>query len=601
MSALGRGGIFQFEGFRLDRNIGALFRRRDNGTLVPMALGSRALDVLAVLVEHAGDLVSRDEFMAAVWPATAVEDTNLNVQIAALRRMLDEGQADGSCIQTIPGRGYRLAVPVTQVEPLALMASGRPSGNGAGSPITKQPDPENPPAASRSRNTPAIVPPRQGTLFLRASLAMAAGAVCLFVAVVTASNSHLPQPTHAYLAPRLSIVVLPFTNLGDDRDGQNLANGITEDLTTDLSLGSGLLVTSRRTAFAFGNKLVDTRQIGRELRVRYVLDGSVQRSGNELRINAQLIDVETDADLWAERFDRPTSDLSALQNEITNRIRNTVTLALVSREAARPTEHPDALDYILRGRAAWGKGLAREHKDEAIGFFARALVLNPQSVEAQTGLAGVLTTRVGQHQSASPAADLERAEGLLEQALALAPRSLGVHLARGRLLRSQGRCDEAIPELETVLASNPNSGNALFYIGVCNAETGSFSKAILPLEQSIRSDPRDAVIAYRYDWLGMAHLGLSQTDKAIFWFERALSYSPEIPVLHAHLASAYTLAGDNVRAAAALAEARKLAGGNSYSSVAYARRGPGPGVPNTRALADAAYLAGLRKAGVPEE
>src|SRR5215471_20854446 len=131
MGALGRGGTFQFEGFRLDRNAGILFWRREDGAFVPMAVGSRALDVLGALVEQAGDLVSRDEFMAAVWPATVVEDTNLNMQIAALRRVLDDGRADGSCIQTIPGRGYRLAVPVTPVDASAL-PMGRPSGNGAG-------------------------------------------------------------------------------------------------------------------------------------------------------------------------------------------------------------------------------------------------------------------------------------------------------------------------------------------------------------------------------------------------------------------------------------------------------------------------------------
>jgi TolB-like protein/DNA-binding winged helix-turn-helix (wHTH) protein len=601
MGALGRGGIFQFEGFRLDRSAGALFRRREDDAFVPMVLGSRALDVLGVLVDRAGDLASRDEIIGAVWPATVVEDNNLNMQIAALRRVLDEGRANGSCIQTIPGRGYRFAVPVIQVEPCALTASGRRSGNGARSPITEQPEPENPPALSRSGNAPPMAPSRGFKWLWYGGLALVAGALCLFAAAVTALNWHLPKPGETRPAPRLSIVVLPFTNLSDDRDALYLAKGITEDLTTDLSLGSGILVTSRHSALTYGHKLVDARKIGHELAVRYMLDGSVQRSGNQFHINTQLIDAETDTELWAARFDRDTTDLPALQNEITSLIRNTVTLELIGREAARPTEHPDALDYILRGRAAWAKGPQREHKDEAIGLFERALALDPQSVEAQVALAGVLTTRVKEYQSASPAADLQRAEGFVKQALALSPRSLGVHLARGRLLRAQGRCDEAIPELETVLASNPSSGIALFYIGVCNAETGSVSKAILPLEQSIRLDPPDPSIAYRYDWLGLAHLGLSHADKAIFWFERARSASPEIPALHAHLASAYALGGDNEHADAALAEARRLAGGNSYSSIARVKRGPGPGLPNTRALTDGAYYAGLRKAGVPEE
>jgi TolB-like protein len=125
MNALAKGGVYLFEGFRLDRNARVLFRRDEGGTLVPIAIGSRALEVLGVLVGRAGDLVPRDELMAAVWPATAVEETNLNMQIAALRRILDEGRADGSCIQTVPGRGYRFAAPVTRVP---ADASGLPPG-----------------------------------------------------------------------------------------------------------------------------------------------------------------------------------------------------------------------------------------------------------------------------------------------------------------------------------------------------------------------------------------------------------------------------------------------------------------------------------------
>ena len=132
MKALSQGGVFQFEGFRLDRQSRVLFRRDEAGAFVPIAVGSRALDVLDVLLDRAGNLVLRDAFMAAVWPATAVEDINLNMQVAALRRVLDEGRAEGSCIQTIPGRGYRFAVPVARVEPSTPSASGLRSGNGAG-------------------------------------------------------------------------------------------------------------------------------------------------------------------------------------------------------------------------------------------------------------------------------------------------------------------------------------------------------------------------------------------------------------------------------------------------------------------------------------
>src|ERR1700730_18358465 len=246
MDALSSTDISQFEGFRLDRRAGVLFRRDERGGFAPMAIGSRALDILGVLVERPGELVSRAEIIETVWPGTVVEDSNLNVQVAALRRILDGGRAEASCIQTVPGRGYRFVAPVTRVE--------------------------------RAPPAPIVV------------------------------------------APRLSIVVLPLTNLSDDREQQYFADGIIEDLTSDLSRLANMFVISCNTAFTYRNKPDETKQIGRELGVRYVLEGSVRRSGNQVRVTAQLIDANTDAHLWAERFDRDACDLFALQNEITSRL-----------------------------------------------------------------------------------------------------------------------------------------------------------------------------------------------------------------------------------------------------------------------------------------
>jgi adenylate cyclase len=194
-------------------------------------------------------------------------------------------------------------------------------------------------------------------------------------------STAIPQPA---VAPRLSIVVLPFSNLSDDREQQYFADGITEDLTTDLSRLAHMLVISRNTAFTYRDKRVDTRQIGRELCVRYVLEGSVRRAENRVRVNAQLIDAETDTHLWAERFDGDAGDLFALQDEITSRIAVALNLELVASEAARRTEHPDALDYILEGRAAVTNPRSRSKFAEAISFFERALALDPQSVAAQS-------------------------------------------------------------------------------------------------------------------------------------------------------------------------------------------------------------------------
>ena len=229
------------------------------------------------------------------------------------------------------------------------------------------------------------------------------------------------------IAPRLSIVVLAFSNLSDDREQQYFADAITEDLTTDLSRISSMLVISRNTAFAYRNKPIDTKQIGRELSVRYLLEGGVQRSGNRVCVNAQLIDAETDKHLWAERFAGDASDLFALQDEITSRIAVALNVELVATEAARPTEHPDALDYLLRGRAAGARPPSREKFAEQISLLERALELDPQFVEAQGYLGNALIARVLDGMADAEVADIARADGLVGQALAASPRSSFAH------------------------------------------------------------------------------------------------------------------------------------------------------------------------------
>jgi TolB-like protein/DNA-binding winged helix-turn-helix (wHTH) protein len=351
MDRLGSADILLFEGFRLDRSSGGLFRLEQADTAAPVALGSRALDLLGLLAERQGELVSKDAIMDAVWPGTAVEESNLTVQISTLRRVLDQNREEGSCIQTVPGRGYRFIAPVTRVEPAARPASVRPPGNGSSGPIVENRDPQGPGVPGQPRGMPAAAARRDRHRLVRGIMAAVIGALCLF-AVVAAGNWHLPWSGEARSVPRLSVVVLPFADLSGDPGQGYIADGVTDDLTTDLSRIADMFVISRNTAFTYRNKPVDAKQIGRELGVRYVVDGSVRRSGNQVRINAQLIDAETDAHLWAERFDRDAGDLFALQDDITSRIAVALHLELIGTEAARPTDDPDALDYILRGRAA---------------------------------------------------------------------------------------------------------------------------------------------------------------------------------------------------------------------------------------------------------
>jgi adenylate cyclase len=288
---------------------------------------------------------------------------------------------------------------------------------------------------------------------------------------------------------------------GDPEQGY-FADGITEDLTTDLSRLADMLVISRNTAFTYGNKPVDTKQIGRELGVRYGLEGSVRRSGSQVRVNAQLIDAETDTHLWAERFDGNTSDLFALQDEVTSRIAIALNLELVGAVAARSTDHPDALDFILRGRATIYKPLSRDSLAEAIGLFEHALKLDPQSAEAQSFLAVMLVSRVLDFGSSSQNADISRAEELAAKATAASPRSSLPHYAKAEVLRVQRRSAEAIPEYEAALALNRNWVTAFAALGRCKIRIGPIEEGIAAQEQAIRLSPRDPNIWNWYFRIG---------------------------------------------------------------------------------------------------
>ena len=392
-----------------------------------------------------------------------------------------------------------------------------------------------------------------------------------------------------------------LNNLSDDREQQYFADGITEDLTTDLSRIENMFVISRNTAFTYQGKRVDTKQIGRELGVRYVLEGSVQRSGNRVRVSAQLIDAEADTHLWADRLDREAGDLFALQNEITSQIAVVLHAELLGAEAARPTVQPGALDYVLRARALYlGNVPTRHNYAEQVALYESALGLDPGSEKVQSFLAWQLAARVLDQMSDTAAADVARAETLADRALAASPRTALTHYAKAQVLRAQQRFEEAISEYETVLAFNRNWVHAIAALGYCQFITGSIEAAIPAQERAIRLSPRDPEIWLYCFWIGQVHLLQSRIDEAGLWFEKARSANPQHPLPHAYLASAYGLAGEIGQAAHELAEARKLGSDDRYSSIARLMAIGPFGVPKIRALFEATYLVGLLRAGMPE-
>jgi TolB-like protein len=276
-------------------------------------------------------------------------------------------------------------------------------------------------------------------------------------------------------APRLSIVVLPFANLSGDPAQDYFVDGVTESLTTDLSRIAGSFVMGRNTAFTYKGKAHDLKQVGRELNVRYVLQGSVQRGGDRLRVNVHLLDAETGAHLWADRFDKPIADLFEVQDEIVSRLANQLEAKLTEEEARRSerSPHPSSMDLYFQGRALLNKGWTPEYLAQARGSFDRALALDPKNIDAMVGSTFVDVILGAAHMSDDNAALLAKAEVALKKILSLAPNHAFAHMALGARLIPTNRAAQGIAECERALALDRNLAEAHAQIGIAKLVMGA--------------------------------------------------------------------------------------------------------------------------------
>ena len=598
MDALAGADIVLFDRFSLDRRRGALFRRGEDGLLVPVTIGSRALDLLGVLIERQGDLVSRDQIMDAVWPGTAVEGANVTMQIAALRRVLDDGQSTGSLIQTIPGRGYRLAAPVTLREADTGFGASAVGWHRADEIQDARTSESVAPVPTHGSGKQQSAPDRR-RLGRRVTAILVALAVAGSVAAWTLDYHWSGSAS----APRLSMVVLPFTNLGNDPDQEYFVDAITNDLTTDLSRLSGGFVIARGTAFTYKGKPVDMKQIGRELSVRYVVEGSVRRAGEQVLVNVELVDAESGAHLWADRFETDRRNLVEAQSEITGRLAKTLNAELMEAVGRRIEREraadPDARDLWMR---AWARflrpPLSAETMQEALRLDELALEKDPESVDARIGIAAILITDLIQGWSSSVEQDEARTELLLHDALERDPKS-GAHLSMGILRRFQNRLIEARIELETAIALDRNNTWAFRHLGMTLMQLGQPEAAITYIEKSIRLSPNDTFVRVNHDWLGQSHLLLGHLDQAVDFLRKACAADPRFaPRLW--LAGALGLRGDLDEARIEIAEAIKLK--PEINSLARLRASlPSTVNPQYLALREKTLNVGLRRAGMPEE
>jgi adenylate cyclase len=406
-------------------------------------------------------------------------------------------------------------------------------------------------------------------------------------------------------AAQLSLVVLPFSNLSGDASQDYLGDVLTEELTTSLSRLPGSFVVSRTTAFSYRGKAMDVKQIGKELGVRYVLEGSAQKSGTRVRVDAQLIDAVTGAHLWADQFDADETDLLTMQDEIVTRLARALQVELTEAEASRVArahpENPDAEELALQCEAAYLRlGSARKEMLPAFGLCEQALLIDNRNVRALVILALRLVVRVRNLQSVDPQSDRRRADELISRALAVDSNNYLAHHARSWfLVLAPQRPEEAIVEAERTLALNPSFVPAYIPLWIANWTAGRTEKADEYADAALRLSPHDPQ-AYAYlNTKGMGLFTLSRYEEATEFFKRSIAVNPEYALAYARLAASLALSGHDAEASDTLRRYLAMPPDVPKTIAQFKARQPDD-TPNLRNFYDRLYE-GLRKAGLPEE
>jgi TolB-like protein/class 3 adenylate cyclase len=415
-------------------------------------------------------------------------------------------------------------------------------------------------------------------------------------------SAQVPAPSVAVAEkpapPRLSIVVLPFVNLGGDAEHEFFVDGVTESLTTDLSRIANAFVIARNTAFTYKGKPVEVKQIGRELNVRYILEGSIQRGGSRMRVNVQLIDALTGNHLWADRFDKPVADLFDMQDDIVSRLANQLRGELLDAEARRAESEasPDSIDLYFRGVAAFNKGgltnIARARE-----LFDKGLELDPTNIDALVGSARVDAIYGAIYNGKERAKRLAEAEAKLIKGLSVAPRNYWAHLWLGFVQILTNRAARGIGELEQTLALNRNVGAAHAWMGMAKIAMGRAEDAEAHVADAFRVSPADGSAFLWNNIAGLAKLHLGADADATDLFRRSIDANRNYPLNHFYNAAALAHLG---RLPEARSEARAgLAIAPNYTVAHYhdAIESENP----TYLAQRERIIQGMRKAGLPEE
>jgi len=512
--------------FRLDTAAEILYRGTE-----PIAVGQRAVALLGVLVERAGTPVSKEALIEAAWPGLAVEESNLTVQIAALRRVFAQEPGGERWIETLPRRGYRFVGPIETTDAADELPADEPTETRA----------------------PLLLPDKP------------------------------------------SIAVLPFDNLSGDPEQEYFADGVVEEIITALSRFRWLFVIARNSSFTYKGRAVDVKQVGRELGVRYVLEGSVRKAADRVRIAGQLIDTSTGAHLWADRFDGQLADIFDLQDQVTESVVGAIAPKLeqaeIERAKRKPTESLDAYDLYLRGMAHVHQ-TTRQANEQALRAFYQAIKLDPDFAAAYGMAAWCYAWRKLHGWIENRDAEIAETERLARQAAELGhDDAIALGVSGYALTYVVGEVEDGAALSDLALDLNPNLAWLWLCAGWINIYMGDMEDAIARVSHAIRLSPRDPLLYASSSMIGFCHFIAGRYDEACLWAEKGLSANPSWSVAARVAAASHALAGRTEQARRAMARLRKL-----DPTLRLSQMEEIPLRPEHRAK----YVGGLRKAGLPE-
>jgi TolB-like protein len=458
--------------------------------------------LLDYLIRNRDRVVSKDDLVNAIWNGRIVSDAALTTRLNAARNAVGDSGQEQRLIKTLARQGFRFVGTISEDQQRAIRPAGLRTHRGD---VGKMPS----------------------------------------------------------SAPRLSIVVLPFANLGGEKQQEDFVDAITESLTTDISRLPDCFVISCKTAFAFKGRIVDARQIGRELGVRYVLEGSVQSGTDRLRVNAQLIDAESGAHLWAERFDKPRADPFDMQDEITARLARAMDVQLIAAEALRlEREEPkelDAVDLALRGWTVFFQKVSVAGAREARSIFEEGLRIDNTNADVLLGLVETHLWEVNAYMSPARAEQVRLAEAAMSKASELTPLAARMHFCRAALLIALRAPERALREIELAMSLDPDLPYVHMRTGWVKIFLGRGEEAEGHVTTAMRLSPRDPMLGTWYATLGLADLQLGRLDKAVDRLRKAIEIAPNNELPYFHLAAALALQDNKSEAAQAREMGMRLA------------------------------------------